>query len=94
MNHNGDTKNQKATKETSSPGQLIWGIALVLAGLGVFYRTPQVLPQIATIDYFAGALWIIRLCFYLMGIILIGGGAKKIIRHYRAFSGAQGPDGE
>jgi hypothetical protein len=85
MNHNGDTENSSSTKENTSPGQLIWGVALVLAGLGVFYRIPQVMPQIATIDTFAGALWIIRLCLYLMGIILIGGGAKKIIRHYRAF---------
>jgi hypothetical protein len=83
MNQNGDTQKPTSTKDKTSPGQLIWGVALVLAGLGVFYRIPQVLPQIATIDYFAGALWIIRLCFYLMGIILIGGGVKKILRHYR-----------
>ncbi|MDJ0783412.1 MAG: hypothetical protein QNJ22_15655 [Desulfosarcinaceae bacterium] len=83
MNLNGDDQNPKATKETTSPGQLIWGVALVLAGLGVFYRTSQVMPQIAAIDYFSGAPWIIRLCLYLMGIILIGGGAKKIVRHYR-----------
>jgi hypothetical protein len=87
MNHNGDTKNSSSRTENTSPGQLIWGAALVLAGLGVFYRIPQVMPQIATIDAFAGALWIIRLCFYLMGIILVGGGAKKIFRHYRAIKG-------
>jgi phage shock protein PspC (stress-responsive transcriptional regulator) len=83
MNHNGDTQKPTSTKEKASPAQLIWGVALVLAGLGVFYRIPQVLPQLATIEYFAGALWIIRLCFYLMGIILIGGGARKILGHYR-----------
>ena len=83
MNHNDGPQNPASDKENTSPGQLIWGVALVLAGLGVFYRIPQVLPQIATIEYFAGALRIIRLCFYLMGIILIGGGAKKILRHYR-----------
>jgi hypothetical protein len=87
MNHNGDTENPSSSKKSTSPGQLIWGGALVLAGLGVFYRIPQVMPQIATIDTFAGALWIVRLCFYLMGLILIGGGAKKIIRHYRATKG-------
>jgi cobalamin biosynthesis protein CobD/CbiB len=83
MNHNGLDKNTTPTREKASSGQLIWGVALVIAGLGVFYRIPQVLPQIATIEYFSGALWGIRICFYLMGIILIGGGAKKIVRHYR-----------
>jgi hypothetical protein len=89
MSHNVEPEKPTSTKDETSPGpgQLIWGVALVLAGLGVFYRIPQVLPQIATIEYFAGALWIIRLCFYLMGAILIGGGARKIIRHYRAHSG-------
>lgn len=83
MNHNDLRKETTPANKNASSGQMIWGVALVLAGLGVFYRIPQVLPQIATIEYFAGALWIIRLCFYLMGIILIGGGAKKIIRYYR-----------
>jgi hypothetical protein len=87
MNRNSDADNPSSTKGSTSPGQLIWGVALVLAGLGVFYRIPQVMPQLATIDHFKGALWIIRLCFYLLGIILIGGGAKKIIRHCRAAKG-------
>ena len=63
--------------------QLIWGLALVLAGLGVFYRIPQVMPKIETIGQFASAGWFIRFCFYFMGIFLVGGGAKKIIAYYR-----------
>jgi hypothetical protein len=59
-------------------GQLIWGAALVAAGLGVFVRTPQVMPRIANIEQFVSILPFIRFCFYFMGILLIGGGAKKI----------------
>lgn len=62
--------------------QLIWGIALVLVGAGVFYRIPQVMPQIEKIESFSSALGFIRFCFYLMGGILIGGGLKKIHKHY------------
>ncbi len=62
--------------------QLIWGIALVAAGLGVFYRIPQVMPKIESMAQFSQLTIYIRFCFYVMGIFLIGGGAKKIYRHY------------
>ncbi len=58
--------------------QIIWAAALIMAGLGVFYRIPQVMPKIATIDAFADAIGIIRFCFYVLGILLIYGGVKKI----------------
>ncbi len=62
--------------------QLIWGIALVLAGIGVFFRIPQVMPTIAKIEQFSGVMIFIRFCFYLIGILLIGGGSKKIYSNY------------
>jgi hypothetical protein len=63
--------------------QLIWGVALVLAGLGVFYRIPQVMPKIQSFQQFSSAIGFIRFCFYFMGLILIGGGLKKIISHFK-----------
>ena len=63
--------------------QLVWGIALVLAGLGVFYRIPQVMPRIREITYFSGIMPFIYFCFYLMGALLVGGGLKKLIHIYR-----------
>lgn len=62
--------------------QLIWGIALVLAGIGVFFRLPQVWPNIEQIEIFRPVLPFIRFSFYLMGIILIGGGGKKVYEHF------------
>jgi hypothetical protein len=58
--------------------QVIWGIALFLAGIGVFYRIPQVMPRVEAIEHFSSITWFIRFCFYLIGILLIGGGSKKI----------------
>ena len=66
-----------------SNGQLIWGLALVLAGVGVFIRIPQVMPKIAQIEVLAGTLGFVRACFYLMGIVLVGGGAQKIYRYVK-----------
>lgn len=69
--------------DTRNMVQLIWGAALVLAGVGVFYRIPQVMPRIATIEQFAAIQIFIRFCFYFMGVLLIGGGAKKIHDNWR-----------
>ena len=66
-----------------STGQLIWGIALVLMGIALFIRIPQVMPKIAQIESFAYFIPFIRFCFYFMGLILIGGGVKKVYGHFR-----------
>ncbi len=72
--------------------QLVWGGLLVLAGIGVFFRIPQVMPKIKTIEYFSSAIWFIYFCFYLLGILLIMGGARKIWDNYRRLKGEDDPD--
>lgn len=66
--------------------QIVWGVALMLAGLGVFYRIPQVMPNIEQIPRFAAATGFIRFCFYFIGIFLLGGGCKKLYHEYRKSS--------
>jgi len=63
--------------------QIIWGVALVLAGAAVFFRIPQVMPRIEKIEQFSSAMFFVRFCFYLLGILLVGGGSKKIYDNYR-----------
>ena len=63
--------------------QLIWGILLLLAGVGVFFRIPQVMPQIKTIETFASIIGFIYFCFYLLGFLLVLGGAKKIYANFK-----------
>lgn len=58
--------------------QTVWGVALLLAGIGVFIRIPQIMPKIESIEQFSQISSIIRFSFYFMGALLIGGGAKKI----------------
>lgn len=71
------------TDKQVDKAQVIWAVALILAGLGVFYRIPQVMPGIEQIPTFAGATGFIRFCFYFMGVFLIGGGCKKLVHQYR-----------
>jgi len=68
--------------------QLVWGLLLVFAAIGVFYRIPQVMPRIKTIESFSAAIWFIYICFYLLGFLLILGGGKKIYENYHKLKGA------
>jgi hypothetical protein len=43
--------------------QLIWGILLLIAGVGVFFRIPQVMPEIKKIEHFAPYMVFIYFCF-------------------------------
>lgn len=57
---------------------LIWGGMLTCMGIGLFFRIPQVMPRITQIEQFENATPFLQFCFYLMAIILIGGGCRKI----------------
>ncbi len=61
--------------------KLVWGAALILVGVAVFFRIPQVIPQLVQMGLSTTTVWFIRICFYLMGFILVGGGIKKFIQY-------------
>jgi cobalamin biosynthesis protein CobD/CbiB len=63
--------------------QLIWGILLLLAGIGVFFKIPQKMSQIKEIEQFASYIYFIYFCFYLLAILLIVGGGRKIYNHFK-----------
>jgi hypothetical protein len=69
-------------KEHRNHFQLVWGALLALAGVGVFYRIPEVIDRVKTIPVFSGsAIYFVYFCFYLLGILLIWGGVRKILIH-------------
>ena len=69
--------------------QLIWGIALTAAGIGVLVILPHRMEQIrqlrqaAPYDMDMLFLWF---CFGLLGVLLIGGGLRKIYTQLRSAS--------
>ncbi len=71
--------------------QLAWGIVLILAGIGVFYRIPEAMLRIETIGQFSSVMFFIRFCFYFMGVLLIGGGIRKVYNYYAKPEGKE-PD--
>ncbi|MCD6224731.1 MAG: hypothetical protein J7K32_04250 [Deltaproteobacteria bacterium] len=63
--------------------QIVWGALLCAAGLGVFFYTPQKIAEIEKIGSYSSNLFFIRFSFYLIGILLLGGGIKKIFKNFR-----------
>ncbi|MGE0087305.1 MAG: hypothetical protein AB7S75_23105 [Desulfococcaceae bacterium] len=63
--------------------QVVWGWLLILFGAGMFFRIPQVMPRIQEFECFSSGFGLIFAYFslYLIGVLLIGGGAKKIYDH-------------
>jgi hypothetical protein len=41
------------------------------------------MPKIEEIEFFSRVLLWVRFCFYLLGVLLIGGGSRKIYENYR-----------
>ena len=61
--------------------QLIWGAALTTAGVGVFILLPQRMEQIRQLrqaEPYAFDMLFLWFCFGLLGVLLIGGGLRKI----------------
>ena len=67
----------------NSTFQLIWGLLLLMAGIGVFFRIPQIMPEIKKIEHFGPYMVFIYFCFYLVGILLVVGGGKKVFNYLK-----------
>ena len=63
--------------------KIIWGVALVLVGLCVFLAIPQKMIEIEKAGYFNSSMFFVRFSFYLISVLLIGGGCKKIYDNCR-----------
>jgi len=67
--------------------QFIWGILLLIAGIALFFRIPQLMPVIKKIEQVDWFIYFIYFCFYLIGILLIVGGGRKIYNHLKRSNG-------
>lgn len=60
-----------------------YGLILIAVGLGVFYRIPQVMPQVAEIEFFREKLGLVKFCFYILGGLLILAGGIRVFKNYQ-----------
>ena len=63
--------------------QVVWGVLLLLMGVLLFLQVPQVMARIAEIEHFVSIKWIIRIMVYLIALLLIGGGGRKLYENYK-----------
>ncbi|MBS0013229.1 MAG: hypothetical protein KFF46_04585 [Desulfobacterales bacterium] len=63
--------------------QLVWGAALLLMGVAFFFRIPLIMEQVAEIDHFDSVRVFLHIAFYLMAVILAGGGIQKLYRFWQ-----------
>ena len=69
--------------------QLIWGCALFLMGAAFFFRIPEIIRDFSDYEHFFGT-WYVELSMYLVSIMLIGGGAKKLYNIFYRLDDAAG----
>lgn len=66
--------------------QLIWGAALTIAGLGVFVILPHRMEQIRQmrqVEPYSFDMLFLWFCFGLLGVLLVGGGLRKIYTFFK-----------
>jgi predicted nucleic acid-binding Zn ribbon protein len=63
--------------------QLIWAGVLISAGIAVVLEIPGKMSQLAQLWHSSATIWAFRICFYLIGILLVGGGIRKIIQYFQ-----------
>jgi hypothetical protein len=70
--------------EKQSTLQLLWGMALTAAGVGLFFRFPEVIPRLLeSYGTFAAMRYFVYFVCYLVAVVLIIGGARKIYAYFR-----------
>lgn len=79
-------KNSEHRKATA---QLVWAVALILMGLALFFYIPQD-PRFAEISQSSAKTGYIKLCFYLIAVLLVGGGVRKIVLYVRPAESTDG----
>jgi len=60
-----------------------YGIILIMVGFGVFYRIPEVMLQVETIEFFRQKLLMVKSTFYILGGLLIIAGGIRIYKNYK-----------
>ena len=63
--------------------QLVWGSMLVLIGIAFFFRIPQAMERITSIESSTLEIGFVYFCLYLIDLGLLVGGVKKLYANFR-----------
>ncbi len=60
-----------------------YGIILIVVGIAVFIRVPQVIPQLETIAFFKNKIGIVEFCSYFLGFLLVLAGGIRVAGNHK-----------
>jgi hypothetical protein len=58
--------------------QIVWGVLLSLMGIAMILHIPHKMAQIVQIEHYAAIEWLIRITLYVVALMLLAGGSRKI----------------
>ncbi len=71
--------------------QLVWAVILMSTGVAVFLEIPRKMSQLEQLWQSSAKIWAFKICFYLIAVLLVGGGIRKTIQYFQPNS-QDGPD--
>lgn len=72
-------------KKNSQPKnhlQLVLAGVLMSVGVAVFLEIPRKMSQLEQLYQSSAKIWAYKICFYLVGILLVGGGIRKTVQYF------------
>jgi hypothetical protein len=79
-----DGLDMKKKDQPKNHFQLVWAGILMSTGIAVLLEIPRKMSQLVQLWQSPSKIWAARICFYLMGILLIGGGIRKLIQYFQS----------
>lgn len=64
-----------------------YGFFLIIVGICVFFRIPEVVQQIEHIEFLKQKINVVKFCLYMLGIFLIIAGSIRIHKNYSSLKG-------
>jgi len=81
----------KKDKQPKNHLQLVLAGVLVSVGVAVILEIPRKMSQLEQLYQSPAKIWAFRICFYLVGILLVGGGIRKAFQYFLP-NGQHNPD--
>ena len=67
--------------------QLVWGILIALMGIAFFFKIPEIINNAKTIETLDAGIGFVYFCLYMIDLILIVGGVRKIYANLKKLRG-------
>lgn len=77
-----DGFDMKKNNQPKNHLQLVLAGVLMSVGIAVFLEIPRKMSQLEQLNQSSAKIWAFKICFYLVGILLVGGGIRKAVLYF------------